>query len=110
MPNIKIFVDETEYGAVKSGLVGLLSEMRTALCSSLLVDEAAFQIAVIPVLGIAGQPPVNIEIHLMPRPERTRELLAGVANDLRAHVGKATGQRVAVRVTMIDSDKYVALK
>ena len=110
MPNIKIFVDEAEYGAVKGGLADLLPELRTALCTSLRVDETAFQVAVIPVLGIAGQPPVNVEVNLLPRPERTRELVSGLAQDLRAYVGNATAQHVAVRITMIEPEKYVTLK
>ncbi|WP_186394080.1 MULTISPECIES: hypothetical protein [unclassified Stappia] len=110
MPNIKIFVDETQYSAVRSGLAALLPDLRTALCSSLRVDNAAFQIAVIPVLGMADQPQVNVEMQLMPRPERTREVVSELAGQLRASVAKATGQCVAVRVAMLDAATYVALK
>lgn len=110
MPNVKIFVDETHYSAIRGGIAALLPDLRVRLCSSLLVDETAFQVAVIPVLGIAGQPPVNIEMQLMPRPERTREAVGEIAAQLRAQLGKALDQHVAVRITIIDADKYVTLK
>jgi hypothetical protein len=110
MPNIKIFVDETKYTALRGGLADMLPDLRTALRASLMVDDSAFQIAVIPVLGVADQPQINVEMQLMPRPERTREALSELAGQLRTRFGNVTGEPVAVRVTTLDPATYVALK
>jgi len=110
MPNVKIFVDDTRYASMQEALSALLPDLRTFLCSSLMVDNAACQLAVIPVMGVPDQPQVNVEIHLMPRPERTRASIIDLADGLRDVLGKATGQHVAVRVTTLDPASYLALK
>ncbi len=110
MPNVKIFIDETQYDEIRSGLAALLPDLRTELCSSLKVDNSAFQIAIIPVLGMSDQPRINVEMQLLPRPERTREAVCELAGQVRASLGKITKEHVAVRVAMLDAASYVALK
>lgn len=110
MPNVKIFVDETRFRAVQEELASILPDLRTQLCEALSVDLAATQFAVIPVVGLPDQPAINVEMHVLPRPERTREAVLAVAKKTRDSVHKATGQHVAVRIATLDAETYVALK
>jgi len=47
---------------------------------------------------------------ILPRPERTRSVILSVCAKLRELVEDATGTRVAVRVTALDPETYIALK
>lgn len=110
MPNVKIFVDETLYPACQPALRAALGPLRDMLCKELQVDFAACQLAVLPVDGLPDQPPVNVELSILPRPERTRALILSVCGQVRALLGQATGAHVAVRVTSLDPETYIALK
>lgn len=110
MPNLKIYVDESRWPEARPGLAALLPELRALLCAALAVEPAACQLAVIPVLGLADQPAVNAELHLMPRPERTRAALTDVAERLRDRIGAATGLHAALRIAALDPETYLALK
>jgi hypothetical protein len=110
MPNVKFFVDEAQYPAVRQSLAALLPELRDMLCQTLLVDVAACQFAVIPVLGLPDQPPINAELHLLPRAERTPAVLRQAATDLRDRLHAATGLHAAVRIMALDPASYIALK
>lgn len=110
MPNVKIYVDEAIYPACRDGLRGALGPLLDMLRRDLAVDRPACQIAVIPVMALPGLPPVNVEMQVMPRPDRTRAVLLAVCGHLRDIVGAATGSHVAVRVTTLDPASYIALK
>lgn len=110
MPNVKIFVDETQYGAVKSGLIAVLPDLRAMLCEAFDVEVPACQMAVIPVLGLPDQPPINVELHLLAKPERSRAAVQAAGVRVRDMIGAATGQHVAVRFAALDPATYVALK
>jgi hypothetical protein len=110
MPNVKIYVDETIYPACHRRLSAALGPILDMLCNDLTVDRPACQIAVMPVLAMPDLPPVNVEMQIMPRPERTRDVLLAVCAKLREMVGAATGSHVAIRVTMLDPETYIALK
>jgi hypothetical protein len=110
MPNVKIFVDEGLYPAVRAPLAAALGPIRDMLCRELAVDVPACQFAVMAVGGMADLPLVNVEMAILPRPERTRDRLLAVCADLRKMVGQATGSHVAVRVTALDPATYIALK
>ncbi|MBY2924308.1 hypothetical protein HF259_23195 [Rhizobium leguminosarum] len=110
MPNIKIFVDDTLYPRVREQLANTLRPVRDMLCHDLSVDVLACQFAVLPVGAMEDQPRVNVEMSILPRQERTRDLLLSVCAKLSAMVGDATGTHVAVRVTSLDPHTYIALK
>lgn len=110
MPNVKLFVDETLYAERRAALRDALEPLRETLCQHLEVGPEACQIAVLPVLGLPDQPPINVEIHLMPASHRTRERLFALAEALRTHLREATGGRTAVRIGALDPATYVALK
>jgi hypothetical protein len=109
MPNVKIYVDEVIYPLCRGRLSSALSPILGMLCNDLTVDRPACQMAVIPVLAMPDLPPVNVELQIMPRPERTAVLLT-VCEKLREMVGAATGTHVAIRVTTLDPESYIALK
>lgn len=110
MPNVKIYVDDTLLPSCRDRLVGSLGRIRENLCKDLVVDCAACQFAVISVAALPDLPRVNVEIQLMPRPERTRDLLVSVCAMLREIIGDAAGTHVAVRMTALDPQTYIALK
>lgn len=110
MPNLKIFVDERRYPDMKVALAEVLGPIRAMLCASLDVPASACQFAVMPVMGMADQPAVNLELQILPRPERTRALLTDLCARLRGSLQTATGMNVAVRLSILDPATYVALK
>ncbi len=110
MPNVKIFVDEGIYPGCRDALGEALGPMRQLLCRELKVEVAACQVAVMPVLGMDDLPRVNVEMQLLPQPERTRELIMSVCTAVRALIGEATDRHTAVRVSFLDPQTYVALK
>lgn len=110
MPNLKIYVDEASYGALRPELAGRLADIRTLLCERLKVEPSACQLAVLPVLGLPDQPPVNAELLFLPRPERTAALVRATAEGLRGVLAEATGLPAAVRMAALDPETYLALK
>jgi hypothetical protein len=110
MPNVKIYVDEALYAGCREGLAGVLGPLREMLCDELQVAAPACQFAVLPVLAMSDLPPVNVEVQIMPRPDRSRALLLRVAETLREMVGAATQAHVAIRITTLDPETYIALK
>lgn len=110
MPNVKIYVDEAVYDSVRQGLGAMLPDLRAMLCDRLDVDPAACQFAVLPVLALPDQPRLNAELHVLPRPSRTRQRLGDVAEELRDRLAVGCGLSVAVRIATLDPATYVALK
>lgn len=70
----------------------------------------ACQFAVLPVMSLPAMPRVNVELHILPKPDRTGERLLSLCGKLREMVGAATGAPVAVRLTTLDPACYIALK
>ncbi len=110
MPNVKIYVDERIYPRCRDALAASLAPMRDMLCHDLTVEWPACQFAVMPVLAMADLPPVNVELQIMHRPDRTRAVLLDICDRLRAILQSATGAHVAIRIVTLDPDTYVALK
>lgn len=110
MPNVKIFVDDSLYPAVRDPLAEALKPIRDMLCHDLSVEVPTCQFAVVAVGAMPDLPRVNVEMAILPRPERTRERILSVCGKLRDMVEAATGTHVAVRVTALDPETYVALK
>src|SRR5689334_2330987 len=110
MPNLKIFVDETLYPECRDRLAAALGPIRSMLCDELKVEVPACQLALMPVLAMADLPRVNAEMQILPRPERTRDHMVAVSRRLQDMLSSATGAHVAVRVTSLDPQTYIALK
>ncbi len=110
MPNVKIFVDEVIYPVTRVAVAEALVPIRAMLCAELNVPLPACQFAVMPVMAVPDLPPVNVEMHILPHPDRTRAVLLAVCAKLRDMVGAATARHVAVRMITLDPDTYIALK
>ena len=110
MPNVKFYVDARHCPATSETLTGILPALRDLICETLEVPVAACQFAVIVVAGMDDQPAINTELHLLPGPARTPEYLRCVAQRLRDELADATGLSVAVRMSALDPETYVALK
>lgn len=110
MPNVKIFVDETLMPACRERLIAAMEPLRAILCTDLEVDVPAFQFAIVPVIAMPDLPRVNVEMHVLPHPHRTRDRLLSVAADVQARIAAAAGTHTAVRITTLPPEGYVALK
>lgn len=110
MPNVKIYVEEQVFAERRASLAAALQPIRDMLCADLKVEIAACQFAVLPVMAMADLPLVNVEMFILPRPERTREVVLAVCQSLREMLQAATGVHVAIRVSHLDPATYIALK
>lgn len=110
MPNVKVYVDEAVYPDCRASLAAALGPIRDMLCDALQVAAPACQFAVIPVLAMPDLPTVNVEMLILPRPERNRTAILAVCEKLRDMVTAATGSKASIRVTILDPETYIALK
>ena len=110
MPNVKIFVDDAVFDELRDALAAALLPLREAICAQLSVPVVACQLAVIPVMGIEGQPIVNMEIQYLAKAERTPAVIEAACTVFRAVIEGFIGSTPAVRATPLDPDTYVALK
>lgn len=110
MPNVKIYVDEAIFPACRDALIAALGPMRDHLCAEFRVDVPACQFAVLPVVGLADQPRVNVEIQILTKADRTRDRVTAIGLHLRTLLAAATGTHVAIRIGGLDPETYVALK
>jgi hypothetical protein len=110
VPNVKIYVDDALYPDCRERLSNALGPIRDMLCRDLRVDAPACQFAVIPVCAMPDLPRVNVEMQIMPKSERSREVVLAVCTHLRRMVQAATDTHVAIRVMALDPETYIALK
>ena len=110
MPNVKIYVDANIYDDHKLGLLQSLVQLRAIVVSHLRVPEAACQFALVPVGALRDQPAANVEMHIMPQPDRTQECLATMGRALQQRLRDVINAPVAFRCVQLDPATYVALK
>ena len=110
MPNVKIFVEETLFAQKSGALRDALLPMRDLLCERFKVDAAACQFAVLPVVALPDLPLVNLELHILPRADRTRDAVLSVCHALRSLVEAAADSHTAIRVAFLDPATYITLK
>ena len=110
MPLLKIHVEQDLWSSRKEPLLASLKPIRAMLCDRFKVDLSAAQLAIIPVFGVDDQAPVAVEMRILPKPERTHEVILGACEDLRARLSEASGARVVVRCQQIDPATYLTLK
>ena len=110
MPNLKIYVDEVLYDEHRSTLPDMLLSIRKTLCDKLNVDTPTCQLAIIPVVAIPDLPRINVELMILPKPDRTRGHIIELGKTLQTLVSQVVPTQVAVRVATLDSGTYVALK
>lgn len=110
MPNMKIYIDETLPEASFETLRSALLPIRDMLCAELKVDRSACQFAILRVTALEDQPRVNVELMILPKPDRTQDTVREVCRKLREMVAEAAGHHVAVRAAALDPETYIALK
>lgn len=110
MPNVKIHVAETVWSDHAEDIIALLPQLRELLCRELNVSSGACQIAALPVRGLFDQPQINVELHILPAQDRTRDLLISLAEMIQRLLAGIAEQRTAVRIATLDPKTYVALK
>lgn len=110
MPNVKLFADHLLLHDCGQSLENRLPALRDLLCDRLGVTLSACHIVVIPVRALQDQPPVNVELHILPRPERTTGRIREICAEIKDIVSDVTGKPTAVRCAMLDPLTYVALK
>lgn len=110
MPNIKIFVDDTQLDAISERLTAGLPGLREMICRDLEVSRSACQFAIIGVKGMPEQPTINFELGYIRRPDRTPELCLATAQRIRERMLEITGLPAAIRMSPIEAVGYVTLK
>jgi hypothetical protein len=110
MPNVKIYIDETLLPGCRDRLVAALEPMRTLLCEGLNVDLSACQFAVLPVLALPDQPHINVELNILPHPDRTRARLKDLAEQVQILLRAATDTHAAIRIATLAPETYLAVK
>lgn len=110
MPNVKIYVEHALLERRETALAASLEPLRALLCARLAVPAPACQLAVLGVCGLPDQPAANLEMLILPRPERTREMITALGQEVQVLIGAALETPVAFRAAMLDAQTYVALK
>ncbi|MFC3075522.1 hypothetical protein [Shinella pollutisoli] len=110
MPLVKIHVENVVWSERGAALTGALKPIRAMLCETFKVDAGLCQLAIIPVYGVDDQAPVAAEMQILPKPERTREVILGACERLRDMLAEASGERTVIRSTQLDPETYLALK
>jgi len=110
LPNLKIYVEEAVWAEQTDRLLAALPPLREMLCREFSVDSSLCQLAILPVRGLPDQAQVSVEIQILPKPDRTRELIWSVCSQLRSQLKEVTGTLTAVRATALDPATYIALR
>lgn len=110
MPLLKIYADKTIEAGRKNRLAAALPALRELVCRELKVDASMCQIGIVDVHGLEDQTRISVEIQLLPKPERTHDVIVAVAGKIRDLLAEESQEHVAVRVTAIDPETYVVLR
>lgn len=110
MPNVKLYLDARLGPDMGAAIAADFADLRAHLCARLSVTPAACQLALITVTGMADQPQLNVELALMPHRDRTRAVLSGLGDELRARFKALGVPSVAIRISALDPETYIALK
>lgn len=110
MPNIKIYIDEDIFADHKYAVTRTLEPLRDSVVRHLAAPHSACQIALVPVVGLKDQPAANVEMHIMPHPNRTRDVITAVGAEIQAILRDVIDAPIAFRCVQLDPATYVALK
>lgn len=110
MPNLKIYVEEIVWTEHEDRMAATLPRLRDILCRDLQVDLSLCQLVIVPVRGLDDQAQVSAEIQILPKTERTRDVIVKVCSKLKEQLAEASKGKVSVRATMIDPESYLAIR
>lgn len=85
-----------------------LAPLREIICSLLKVEKSACQFVIVPAYVMAGQAVVNVEIAILPKPERTRPMLSALAEKVQLLMANVIEGRIAVRLSILDPATYIS--
>lgn len=110
MPNVKLYVDDAVLSDKADAADALLVAIRGFLCDALGVTQDACHIVILGVRPLAGQTPANLELVLLRRQDRTRDLMASICARLRDLVADRMGCNAAVRCAMMEAEHYIVAR
>lgn len=110
MPNLKIYADEGLAARADAALRASLPALQALLVARLQVPLAACQLAILPVITLNENAALNVELQILPAAARDHALLSALAQEIRTLLDPIATGRVAVRISQLDPETYVALK
>jgi hypothetical protein len=110
MPLVKIHVEHALWQERREEIAGTLKPIRAMLCETFKVETTLCQLAVIPVWGVDDQAPVAAELQILPKADRTTEVIRSACSQLRDMLSGAAGSKVVIRSTQLNPETYLALK
>lgn len=110
MPILKVYVDKPVFEAREAELAAALAPIRKMFVETLEVPVEACHLAVLPVLGLADQMPVNAEFLYLAVEGRDRPVLTAACEALRDILVEAAGVPCITRALPLDPATYVAVK
>jgi len=110
LPLLKIYVDEAMGPEQTDRLAAALPALRELVCRELKVDASICQFSIITVRGLSDQAQLTVEIQLLPKSERSRDLLLDVCGRVREALLEATQERAAIRVNTVDPVTYITMR
>ena len=110
MPLTRIYADRTLGPEVVERLSRSLPSIRDLLCRRLDVDTSIAHISIVEAIGAPGQVQLAVEIRILPKPGRSRDMLVATCEELRTVLETLTGARPTVRITTADPTTYLVLR
>lgn len=107
MPIVKLYADSPDRARQ---VAAVLPELRDLLCAAFATEPAFCHLLVIPALGLPDQPPVAAEMHILPKPGRTAEVILDAATRARDLLAREVGGPVSVRTMLLDPAGYSAVR
>lgn len=110
MPNVKLYVDEGMLRDRPEAIEALLPLARDLICAGLGVTVEACHIVVLGVRSPPGQTLVNIELCLLHKPGRTRDVMERFCGELRDLAARALGAPAAIRCSLAEPESYIVIR
>lgn len=110
MPNVKIHVDTALLSRATVEVDALLLQIRDMIITALGVTVEACHIVALAVRSPPGQTPVNIELVLLQKPDRSRSAVQDLCARLRDLAERALGAPAAIRCTLADHNTYIVIR
>ena len=110
MPTLKLYVDAALSHDQIDAVAAAMEPMRALICADLNVTPPECHLVMLQGRALPGQVQINAEMHVMPRPERTRDLLVSVGTRLKEMMANASGASVAVRISQHNAETFIGIK
>ena len=108
MPLLSIAVDDGIWQTQKEAILTALPRIRDMLCTKLSVGQEFSHLTVAPVFCPQDQTLVNGDLRILGKDGRGQDVLEDVAATLQSMLAEATGTHSSVRISTMDSARYLA--